>query len=135
MIDRIAKLMPSETAEYSAASEEAAAGKMIATVSYIFCPIAILPFLKRDNGFALYHAKQALTLLVAALAAGVVLFAIGFVLSIVKLGIITTIVSLAFTAAMLGLIVVGAVTAWKGECNPLPVIGGLAGKLFGCAQL
>ena len=124
-------LMSPDVAAEPTNEREVADGKLIATLCYVFCPIAIIPLVQRDNGFSLYHAKQALALLVAAIGLSIVLFAVGMLLAMVKLGIVMTILSLAMMAGCIGLIVLGALNAWNGRMLALPVVGGLAQVLLG----
>lgn len=134
MMTKIMDIAATEAEIGNATPQEIESGKMLALVGYIFAPIALLPFMKRDNAFTLYHAKQALAMLIVAIALSVGLTIAGIVLAIVKLGIVMTVASLAFTAVMLGLIVLGAMAAWSGQMKPLPVIGGLAKTMFGGVQ-
>ena len=134
MMSKMMEIAATEAETGSATPQEIETGKMLSLVSYVFAPIAILPFVKRDNAFTLYHAKQALAMLIVAIAASVGLMIAGMVLAMVKLGLVMTIVSLAFTVAMLALIVMGAMAAWNGQMKPLPIVGGLAKALFGGVQ-
>ena len=130
MMTKIMQLTAAEMATESAPTEEIEAGKTIALAGYIFCPIAILPFVKRDNAFSLYHAKQALAMLALGVALSVGLTIAALVFAAVKLSIIVTIASLAMTGGFIGLIVMGAMNAWHGRMKSLPVVGGLAEVLF-----
>ena len=130
MVTRIMQLTAAEMATENASPEEINAGKTIALVGYIFWPVAILPFVKRDNTFSLYHAKQSLAMLAVAIALNVALFATAFVLAAVKLSIVTTVLSLAMMVGFITLIVMGAMNAWNGRMKSLPLIGGLAEMLF-----
>ena len=130
MMSRIMQATAGEMAPATATPEEINSGKVIALAGYIFCPIAILPFLKRDNAFSLYHAKQALAMLALGIALSIALTVVGMVLVAIKLSILVTIVSLAMTAGFIGLIVMGAMNAWNGRLKSLPVVGGLAEMLF-----
>lgn len=130
MLTRIVQLTAGEMSEMTVPQEEIDAGKTIALASYIFCPIAILPFVKRDNAFSLYHAKQALAMLAVGIALSIGMFVAALILAAVKLSFVMTIVSLAMTVAFIGLIVLGAMNAWNGRMQSLPLIGGLANALF-----
>lgn len=130
MMSRIVQLAATEAAVETASQDEINTGKTISLASYIFCPIAILPFVKRDNAFSLYHAKQALALLVVALALNIGLYVAALLLAAVNLSFVLTIVSLAVLIAFVGLIVMGAMNAWNGSMKPLPLVGGLANALF-----
>lgn len=134
MMSKMMEIAAIEGEAGNATPQEIESGKTLALVSYIFAPIAILPFVKRDNAFTLYHAKQALAMLVVGIALSVGMTIAGMVLAMVKLGIVMTIASLAFSVVMLALIVIGAMAAWNGQMKPLPVIGGLAKTLFGNVQ-
>lgn len=127
-------LQGAATPQAHATAAEVESGKLIATISYIFCPIAIVPFMQRNNAYSLFHAKQAVTLLVAAIALSAALFGVSIVVTMVKLGIVATILSLAFSLSMLGMVVLGALAAWNGKMTPLPVLGPIAELLFGNVQ-
>jgi uncharacterized membrane protein len=94
-------------------------GKLFATLSYVMPFFLLVPLINRKNGFALFHAKQALTLWIAAVAVNIVLTVIGFVLP----AMISMVVSLMFSLACLGMMVFGAWTAWSERRQPLPLIG------------
>lgn len=119
------------TASGSFSASEVEEGRLISLLGYIFPIIAVFPIVQRRNGYSLYHAKQALTLLIAAIAAQVVLIPAGMVLGMLKLGIVSLVLSLAFLAAVIGLTVLGAINAWNGRCEPLPVTGPFAERLLG----
>lgn len=114
----------SEAAAVSTSS--ASDGRLFATLSYIIPLLAIISLIQRSNAFALYHAKQSLTLCVACIAANI---ALTIVLLLVPVAIVSTLVLLAFLVAAIGLCVLGAVNAWHLRCQPLPVIG-LYGENF-----
>jgi uncharacterized membrane protein len=112
--------------------QEIDSGKTMAVLAYI--PVAmiglivsIVVLVQKNNAYALYHAKQALTLfivtLVACLACTPLLFiCIGIPLLIaVEIGAIV-------------LCVIGIVNASSGKCKPLPLIDKFATKMFGNIQ-
>lgn len=134
MMSKVTELASAEAETGNATPQEIESGKSLALIGYIFAPIAILPFLKRDNAFTLYHAKQALAMLIVAIALSIGLTIAGFLLAMVKLGFVLTVGSLAFSIAMLALIVLGAMAAWNGQMKPLPIVGGLAKSMFGGVQ-
>jgi uncharacterized membrane protein len=107
-------------------------GKTMAILSYI--PIAALGLIisivcvaQKNNAFSLYHAKQALTLYICAIAAYVVCIPLIFVC---VGGPLMVLVGL----ATLVLCVLGIVNANNGQCKPLPWLGQFADKWFGKIQ-
>lgn len=131
MLDRISKMTATQDESIGVDVQTIESGKLIATIGYVLWPVALLPLIKKDNAYSLYHARQALALLVAAVAAMIPLWGIFFVFAIIKLGVVAMILSLAFTAVMLGFVVVGAMNAWNGRIRPLPLLSGLVQRLFG----
>lgn len=111
-------------------AKEAEDGKIFALLCYIIMIFSIVPIIQRDNAFSLYHAKQGLILLIAAIVGNIALTIVWIVLGIVGLDIVGTILSLAFMVAVIALIVIGAMNAWNGRQRPLPVIGPFGEKLF-----
>ncbi len=113
--------------------QEIDSGKTMAILSYI--PIALLGLIiaivcvaQKNNAFSLYHAKQALTLYICAIAAYVISIPLVFVFC---LG--TALMALTGLAT-LALCILGIVNASNGQCKPLPVIGQFADKWFGKIQ-
>jgi uncharacterized membrane protein len=109
------------------ASRDAQEGKILALLSYIFGIVALVPLIQRNNAFALYHAKQVVTLFVAAIGASIALRILGFVLP----SSVSLILSFAFMVAMLGLVIIGVLNSWNCRARPLPIIGAFAERLFG----
>ena len=99
--------------------EEVKEGKFFAVISYIsfFCIISLL--LKKDNKFALYHAKLGLVLFVFEVAA--------FLLSIIPF--------LGGLLRILGPLIFGLVSIWgilqalQGKCPRLPVVSDIADNI------
>jgi len=95
-------------------------GKFFAMISYIsfLCVVAML--LKKDNKFALYHAKQGLVLFVFEVAS--------FILSIIPI--------LGWLIRIFGLVVFGLVSLWgilqalMGNYNRIPLVSDLADKII-----
>jgi uncharacterized membrane protein len=75
----------------------------------------------------LYHAKQALTLYICAVAGALVCLPLFFVCIGIPL-------MVAVQAAGLVLCILGIVNASGGQCKPLPVIGKFADMWFGKIQ-
>ncbi|PKM98927.1 MAG: hypothetical protein CVU79_01360 [Elusimicrobia bacterium HGW-Elusimicrobia-3] len=88
--------------------------KTMGILAYILFFIPIIA--ARDSKFAMYHANQGLSLFIVAVASNVVA---GFVPFIG--GMLGALLSLAFLAFM----VMGIISASKGEMKPLPLIGGI----------
>lgn len=100
------------------AQQDAAAdiekNKTMGILAYI---LFIIPLLAaRESKFAMYHANQGLALFVVAVASHVILAFIPFIGSL-----LSGLMSLAVLAFM----VIGIISASKGEMKPLPIIGGL----------
>lgn len=95
-------------------------GKFFAVISYIsfFCIVALV--LKKDNRFALYHAKQGLVLFVFEVAA--------FIISIIPL--------LGWFLGTLGLAIFGLFSIWgilqalMGNYERLPIVSDMADKII-----
>lgn len=111
----------------AANNSDAQAGRLFATLSYVVPFFLILPLVQRTNAFALYHAKQALTLFAAALAAGI---ALTIVLMVVPVAIVGTLLSLAMAAVCIGGMIFGALAAWGLKEQPLPLIGARGAELL-----
>lgn len=95
-------------------------GKFFAVISYIsfLCIIALL--LKRDNKFALYHAKQGLVLFVFEVAA--------FIISIIPL--------LGWLLGRFGLVIFSLFSIWgilqalMGNYNRFPILSDISDKVI-----
>ncbi|WP_019533422.1 hypothetical protein [Paenibacillus ginsengihumi] len=105
---------PQEEAAFGADPADVQANRWIAAVSYL---LFFLPLLAaKQSRFAMFHANQALTLLLAAIAANIVLGWIpivgAFLLSLINLG-------------LLVLVIIGILNATSGLMKPLPIIGSI----------
>jgi len=88
--------------------------KTMGILAYILFFIPLLA--ARDSKFAMYHANQGLALFIVAVASNVVA---GFIPFFGQL--LAGLLSLAVLAFM----VIGIISASKGEMKPLPIIGGI----------
>ena len=104
--------------------------RTVALLCYVISIVSIVPIITRDNEYTLYHAKQGLLLFIAIVAGPVVFTVLMITLSAVGLGTLVTLISWAYWIAVIVLVVIGAMNAWKGLRSPLPVIGPFAEKLF-----
>jgi len=108
---------------------EISAGSLMAILVYtfnFFWPFFwVVPMLKRDNRFSLYHAKQGLTFFMFSLVFMVVIGVgvVGGKLSTLEGGVIWILV--------LGINAVGLLRAIKGQVKPLPIIGSFGERWFG----
>lgn len=91
--------------------EDVEPGKLWAVLSYLFGIVALVPLVQKDNDFALYHAKQALVL---------VIFAIPTCGGCVVGGLV--------------LAVLGILNAAGGKYEPLPLIGRFGEEWFASFQ-
>lgn len=101
-------------------------GKVMAILCYI--PIAFVGLIvslvciaQRNNAFSLYHAKQALTVMIASLILSV-LWCVPFLNMILGIGILV-------------LLILGLVNAVQGKYAPVPLVGQFADKMFGSIQV
>ena len=108
-------------------------GKYLAILSHaslvIGLPLWIIPLVMRDDPFALYHAKQAG---VVGIGFYITFFAI-FLFSMVTCGIGTIAIPLVFVWYLPALL--GGLSALNGKCEPVPLIGDLAERIFGGVTL
>jgi uncharacterized membrane protein len=123
---------PPEPATLQLSQQEIDSGKTMAILCYI--PIALIGLIvaivsisQKNNAFSLYHAKQALTLYICAVAGALVCLPLFFVCIGIPL-------MVAVQAAGLVLCILGIVNASGGQCKPLPVIGKFADMWFGKIQ-
>ena len=107
-------------------------GKTLAILSYI--PIAfvglivsIISITQKNNAYSLFHAKQALTLYIFAIAGGLICLPLCFVCIGFPL-------LIAVELGGLVLCIIGIINASGGQCKPLPVVGKFADKWFGKIQ-
>lgn len=107
-------------------------GKTMAILSYI--PIAfvglivsIISITQKNNAYSLFHAKQALTLYIFAIAGGLICLPLCFVCIGFPL-------LIAVELGGLVLCIIGIINASGGQCKPLPVVGKFADKWFGKIQ-
>lgn len=113
-----------------AVSAEVQRARTVALLCYVISIVSILPIITRDNEYTLYHAKQGLFLFILLLAGSFLFPVLATALSVVGLGFVVTLISPAYWIALIVLVVIGAMNAWKGLRSPLPVIGPFAEKLF-----
>jgi len=112
--------------------QEIDSGKTMAILSYI--PVALIGLIvsiisvsQKNNAFALYHAKQALTIYICALGGALVCLPLCFLCIGVPL-------MIAVQVAALVLCILGIINANTGQCKPLPLIDKLVDRLFGKIQ-
>jgi uncharacterized membrane protein len=86
---------------------------------------------KKENKFAMYHAKQALVLWIAAIIGWVAVGIISFVFAFIPVlgAIVSALVWLALVIAVLYLMILGIINAVNLREQPLPYIGQYAEKL------
>ncbi len=102
-------------------------GKLFAALSYglsiIGLPFFIVPLVMRNNGFALFHAKQCLLIWIVALIG----YGVSLPLTFVCVGFVTLILT-----AIIALVweVMGIIASTQGKMTPLFLIGPYAEKWF-----
>lgn len=99
--------------------EDVEEGKLFAILSYIIPIVFIVPLIQKDNHFALFHAKQVLLLVLAAVAASIVT-------AVPLVGCVTVFLFI----PLLVLVIMGLVFAIQGQYKPLPFIGQYAEEWF-----
>jgi uncharacterized membrane protein len=112
---------PVQTPSPAAANpKEFEEGKILAILSYIIPFVFLVPIIQKNNDYALFHAKQAMLLMI-----------VGFVLSTVLSATCVLAVLVPFVSlGLLVLAIMGIINAVKGEMKPLPVLGKFAEDWF-----
>jgi uncharacterized membrane protein len=90
--------------------------------------VAIVCVAQKNNAFSLYHAKQALTLYICAVALYIISVPLILALCLGYL------LMLATGVTALVLCILGIINANGGQCKPLPLVGQFADKWFGKIQ-
>jgi hypothetical protein len=97
--------------------EDGHAGARLSYVfNFLFLPFCLLPFLRRDNGYSLFHAKQALALWVGLMTVAVV----GRILLVVGLGGWVWFIGFSILFLLNGLGLLQVRNDWA---RPLPLLG------------
>lgn len=88
---------------------------LMAAVSYVWLLAIVMLFVKREDKFVQFHAKQGIVLLLISIVASVLLWVpiLGFI---------------AWALSIAGMII-GFVNAWQGKEYQIPVIYGLSQKI------
>lgn len=118
--------MQNESSAGTISQSSSDSGRLLATLGYIVPLIAIIMLVMRNDRLAVYHAKQVLGLFVAQIAASIAFTAVAIILP----GMLTMLLSLAFFAAIVAMVVIGALNAWARREKPLPIIGGYAERFL-----
>lgn len=112
-------------------------GKIFALLAYlgILCLVPLLA--KKDNKFALFHAKQGLVLFITEIVVGIVMMVIFVIVGILGMaigfiaGILSILVWLLWMLCMLGFLalsIIGIVQSLNGKYWEMPVLGKYATK-------
>lgn len=104
--------------------QDAASNKVMAVLSYWGILILAPYFMAKQSPFVKFHLNQ-----------GIILFVVGFALSLVAgvvggilvsmIGSLGSLVSTASSLVWFIFMVIGSMNAWGGKAKPLPLIGGL----------
>ena len=99
--------------------------KVFAILAYIGILFVVPLLAARESKFAMYHTNQGLVLFLVAVISGIALTIISVILHFIPvLGwMVSGLASTALWVGIIVLMVLGILTAAKGECKPLPVIG------------
>ena len=114
-------------------AREIADGKVLAALGYPIGIIALIVLIMRNNAFALYHAKQTLTLFIFAIGSALPLGALFCIIGMVfprGAGCVVLPIWGLFGLACMAMVVLGIVNAASGKVVPLPVIGPFGIKWF-----
>ncbi len=107
-------------------TEERESGDTLMLVLCYFGPLALIPYLTReDEAFIRWHAKQGLTLTAAWIGLYIVL---GLLTAIPGLGLIFRVLPPFVGLAVVALAIVGIIKALAGERWPIPIISEWAEK-------
>lgn len=116
--------------------------KTVAILSYLTLIgfiVAIVMHSSKKTRLGAFHLRQALGLMLTAVAGwicvAIVMFVLLFVLAFMKsiLGFFIPLINLAFGVSMLALWVMGFIAAINGQMKPMPVVGPYYQKWFGTA--
>ena len=95
-------------------------GKFFAVISYISFLCIITLLLKKENKFALFHAKQGLVIFVAEV--------VVFIVSIIPL--LGPLLGMAGFVIFTGFSVWGIIEAWQGRLKRLPLVANFSDKII-----
>ena len=97
-------------------------GKVWAIIGYLWILFLVPLLAKKDNKFALYHAKQGLILFIAE----IVIWVVAFILMFIRF--VGWAIAAILWIAILVLFIIGIVNAATGKYKALPLIGQIAEK-------
>ncbi|MBW3016926.1 DUF4870 domain-containing protein, partial [Candidatus Woesearchaeota archaeon] len=107
--------------------------KIFAFLAYLLGIVGFLIVLlaKKDDKYAMYHAKQSLVLFIAVVAGWVAVFIVSLIIGFIPYvgWILSALLSLALWLGFLALWILGMVNALTMKEKPLPVIGQYADKI------
>jgi uncharacterized membrane protein len=102
--------------------------KVMLILSYLGL-LSLIPFFLTKNEYVKWHAKQGLTLCIVAAVAGIVVQILATVL-VKILAILATLLLSVYGLGVLVLMIMGIIKALGGIRWPIPIVSGLAAKLF-----
>ncbi len=105
--------------------EDIEQGKTWALLGYLISPLWVIPFVQRDNAFALYHAKQSLALLIAVVIASIPISIIGT---------ITCGIGFILYLPFMYPWIIGVVNSAQGQYKPVPWFGFISDKYLATIQ-
>ena len=114
---------PPQQGAYVSPEMDAQNNKTMAIIAYIWFFIPLLA--AKESPFARYHANQGLILLIATVGGSIVLSILATILIFILpiLGLLIWLIFGALYIGMVVLIIMGMMSAAKGEMKPLPLIG------------
>ena len=102
--------------------EDVDEGRLWAVLGWVISPLWIIPLVQRDNAFAMYHAKQAMTYTIVMMIATIPISLIAF---------ITCGIGVFVMFPLMYPWVMGLIYAAQGEYRPIPWFGHWAEEWFG----
>ncbi len=117
-------------------SAPAGEDKTVAILSYctlIGFIIGLIMHSSKKTQLGTFHLQQALGLIIGSIIAYIPIIIVTIILAFIPGigGLLARLIGLAYFIGVIGLVVIGIITANKGEMKPLPVIGGFSQKFFG----
>lgn len=97
--------------------QDAEKNKLMGILAYIIFFIPLLA--AKDSKFAMYHANQGLVLFLGCIAVMIASFILAFI------PFLGWLISFVAWIGIMVLAILGIINAAKGECKPLPLIGGI----------
>lgn len=105
-------------------------GMVFAIIGYFWILFLVPLLAKKDNKFAVYHAKQGLMLFIVSTAAWIAAVIVSMILVFIPIvgWVLSSLIWLVICIGIFALWIIGIINSATGKYKPLPVIGGIAEK-------